>query len=93
MPPLTEASVLWVSYLPGPGSCLSAASNPPVSAVNIGRVQVCVGTYFMSMSTQSLSSDGCEPPRGCSGLNSGPVEEQSALLTAEPTLSPATFSF
>jgi hypothetical protein len=48
------------------------------------------------MSTLSLSSDapeegiteGCEPPRGCQELNSGHLEEQSVLLTAEPSLQP-----
>jgi hypothetical protein len=30
--------------------------------------------------------DGCEPPCGCWELNSGPLEEQSVLLTAEPSL-------
>jgi hypothetical protein len=33
-------------------------------------------------------TDGCEPPCGCWELNSGPLEEQSALLTAEPFLHP-----
>jgi hypothetical protein len=31
-------------------------------------------------------TDGCEPPYGCWELNSGPVEEQSVLLTSEPSL-------
>jgi hypothetical protein len=30
--------------------------------------------------------DDCEPPCGCWDLNSGPVEEQSVLLTTEPSL-------
>jgi hypothetical protein len=30
--------------------------------------------------------DGCEPPCGCWELNSGPLEEQSVLLTTEPSL-------
>ena len=30
--------------------------------------------------------DGCEPPCGCWELNSGSLEEQSVLLTAEPSL-------
>jgi hypothetical protein len=30
-------------------------------------------------------TDGCEPPCGCWELNSGPLEEQSVLLTAEPS--------
>jgi hypothetical protein len=31
---------------------------------------------------------GCEPPCGCWDLNSGPLKEQSVLLTAEPSLQP-----
>ena len=33
-----------------------------------------------------LITDGCEPPCGCWKLNSGPLEEQSVLLTSEPVL-------
>jgi hypothetical protein len=33
-------------------------------------------------------TDGCEPPCSCWELNSGPLEEQSVLLTAEPSLQP-----
>jgi hypothetical protein len=33
-------------------------------------------------------TDGCEPPYGCWGLNSGPLEERSVLLTAEPSPAP-----
>jgi hypothetical protein len=32
--------------------------------------------------------DGCELPCGCWDLNSGPLEEQSVLLPAEPSLQP-----
>ena len=46
----------------------------------------------MYMSTLSLSSDtpdpitdGCEPPCGFWELNLGPLEEQSVLLTTEPS--------
>ena len=35
--------------------------------------------------------DGCEPPCGCWDLNSGPLEEQSVLLTTEPRLQPRKF--
>ena len=35
-----------------------------------------------------LITDGCEPPCGCWDLNSGPSEEQSMLLTTEPSLQP-----
>jgi hypothetical protein len=37
--------------------------------------------------------DGCEPPCGCWDLNSGPLEEQSALLTAEPSHQPLIVFF
>jgi hypothetical protein len=33
-------------------------------------------------------ADGCEPPCSCWKLNSGPLEEQPVLLTAEPSLQP-----
>ncbi|CAO2580696.1 hypothetical protein LEMLEM_LOCUS1572, partial [Lemmus lemmus] len=32
-----------------------------------------------------LITDGCESPCGCWELNSGPLEEQAMLLTAEPS--------
>jgi hypothetical protein len=32
--------------------------------------------------------DGCELPHGCWDLNSGPLEGQLMLLTAEPSLQP-----
>jgi hypothetical protein len=38
-------------------------------------------------------TDGCEPPCGCWDLNSGPLEEQSVLLTAEPSLQTQFWSF
>jgi hypothetical protein len=33
-----------------------------------------------------LNIDRCEPLRGCSESNSGPLEEQTVLLTSEPSL-------
>jgi hypothetical protein len=33
----------------------------------------------------------CEPPCGCWDLNSGPLEEQSVLLTPEPSHQVTTF--
>jgi hypothetical protein len=35
-----------------------------------------------------LITDGYEPPCGCWDSNSGPSEEQSVLLTPEPSLQP-----
>ena len=40
-----------------------------------------------------LITDGCEPPCGCWQLNSGRLEEQSVLLTAEPSLQPLLLFF
>jgi hypothetical protein len=38
-----------------------------------------------------LIMGGCEPPCGCWNLNSGPSEEQSVLLLAEPSFQPQDF--
>jgi hypothetical protein len=40
-----------------------------------------------------LIMDGCEPPCGCWDLNSGLLEEQSVLLTTEPSLQPSHTTF
>jgi hypothetical protein len=41
----------------------------------------------------ALITDGCEPPRSYWNLNSGPLEEQSVLLTTEPSHLSPCFSF
>jgi hypothetical protein len=43
--------------------------------------------FFLTHQKRSSDpiTDGCEPPCGCWDLNSGPLEEQSVLLTAEPS--------
>jgi hypothetical protein len=45
---------------------------------------------ILSACTPALdpSIDGCEPPSACWELNSGPLEDQPVLLTAEPSLQP-----
>jgi hypothetical protein len=58
-----------------------------------------VSTLFLYVSSclliqqkkaSDLITDGCEPPPcGCWDLNSGPSEEQSVLLTAEPSQQPS----
>jgi hypothetical protein len=47
----------------------------------------CVQTH-QKRALDPITEDGCEPPCGCGELNSGPLEEQSVLLTAEPPLQP-----
>jgi hypothetical protein len=38
-------------------------------------------------------TDACELPCGCWDVNSGPLEEQSVLLTAEPSLQALEVAF
>jgi hypothetical protein len=40
---------------------------------------------------EDLIKDGYEPPCGWWDLNSGPSEEQSVLLTTEPSLQPLKY--
>jgi hypothetical protein len=40
-----------------------------------------------------LITDGCESPCGCWELNSGPLEEQTVLLTTESSLQPREFFY
>jgi hypothetical protein len=42
---------------------------------------------------QIFVTGGCEPPCSCWDLNSGPLEEQLVLLTAEPSHQPRLFVF
>ena len=44
--------------------------------------------YCWARKAPGLITDGCEPPCGCSELNSGPLEEQPVLLSSEPSLQP-----
>ena len=49
-------------------------------------------SYFQTHQKRALDpfANGCEPPCGCWSLNSGPLEERSVLLTAEPSLQPCS---
>lgn len=52
-----------------------------------------VVSAYMSARQKTASElfiDSYEPPCGCWELNSGPPEEQSVLLTAEPSLQPSS---
>jgi hypothetical protein len=40
-----------------------------------------------------LITDGCEPPCGSWDLNSGPLEHQSVLLIAKPSLQPGRYIY
>jgi hypothetical protein len=58
---------------------------------------ICKYTVVCLQTLQKRASDfvmdDCEPPCGCWDLNSGPLEEQSALLTTEPAHQPELFFF
>ena len=61
---------------------------------NICQYCSCLQTH-QKRASDSIT-DGCEPPCGCWVLNSGPLEEQPVLITAEPSLQPPrmeTFSW
>ena len=45
----------------------------------------CLQTHQKRMMSDPIA-DGCESPCGCWELNSGLLEEQTMLLTAEPSL-------
>ena len=54
---------------------------------------LCVWVHFFRHKKESAPiTDGCELPCGCWDLNSGPLEERSLLLTAEPSLQPRNHS-
>jgi hypothetical protein len=57
---------------------------------------ICKYTVFVlrySKRALDFVTDGCEPPCGCWDLNSGPSEEQLALLTTEPSRQPQSVIF
>ena len=58
----------------------------PLSLIHLLTMytEFCLHAYTV----KSHYIDGCEPPCGCQELNSGLLEEQSALLTTEPSLQP-----
>jgi hypothetical protein len=59
---------------------------------------LCMWAHCLGLQTHQKRAwdpiiDGCEPPCGCWELNSGPLEEQSVLLTTEPSLQPCSSFF
>ena len=52
-----------------------------------------VAVFRQEKRVSDLFTDGCEPPCGCWDLNSWPLEEQSVLLPAEPSLQPEKASY
>jgi hypothetical protein len=49
----------------------------------------CLQTHQKTVS--DLITGGCEPPCGCWDLNSGPSEDKSVFLPAEPSLQPLIY--
>jgi hypothetical protein len=54
----------------------------------IHKYTVAVFSQTHQKRASDLITDGCKPPCGCWDLNSGPLGEQSVLLTTEPSLQP-----
>jgi hypothetical protein len=53
--------------------------------------EACFGRQAHQKWASDSIKDGCETPCGFWGLNSGPLEEQSVFLTAEPPLQPPDY--
>jgi hypothetical protein len=51
-------------------------------------INECPAVYIFTCLKRASDTitDGCEPPCSCWELNSGPLEDQSVLLTTEPSL-------
>ena len=43
---------------------------------------------YQKRRASDLTINDCEPPSGCCELNSGPLEDLTMSLTAEPSLEP-----
>ena len=54
--------------------------------VDINALPACMLVH--QKGAPDLITGGCEPPCGCWDLNLGSSEEQSVLLSAEPSLQP-----
>jgi hypothetical protein len=59
----------------------------------IHKYNVCSCFQTHQKRASDLIIDGCEPSCGCWDLNSGPLEEQSVLLLAEPSHQPVVWFF
>jgi hypothetical protein len=65
------------------GSCRSPCLSTYLFVLYIQTHCCCLQTH--QKSTSNPITGGCEPPCDCWELNSGPLEEQSVLLTTEPS--------
>ena len=79
-----------------PHACLGSAVNHRATSTSGFCFSFYVYEYCICMSACMMKEGirtqyGCEPPCGCWGLNSGPLEEQPVLLTPEPSSSPVLF--
>jgi hypothetical protein len=63
-------------------------SVPACSGPKIYLLLLYIITLQLTSDTPDLIIKSCEPPCGCWDLNSGPWEEQSVFLPAEPSPQP-----
>jgi hypothetical protein len=85
--PLQERPVLLTIELSQLSLSLFLSLSPSQELFIICKYTVAVFRYSIRGCQISLQND-CELPCGCWKLNSGPLEEQSVLLTTEPSLQP-----
>ena len=73
----------------------SACSSPKTFYLLLyaSTLQLSLDTPEQGVSSSALITDGCEPPCGSQNSDSGPSEEQSVLLTTEPSHWPRTNVF
>ena len=78
------------------GICTEVADSYVRVFFNIYLFYVCEYTVTLFRHTRRghwiTITDDFAPPCGCWELNSGPLQEQSGLLTAEPSLQPSCVS-
>ena len=77
---------------------LGKSSNTNVFVCFLDLLISCICIYNSCLQTHQKRAsdpitDGCKSPCGCWELHSGPLEEQSVLLTAEPSFQPPCLQF
>ena len=73
------------------GTPVAVTCCKPVVCLSVCFLKIIICKYTVAVfrhTRRDLITGGCEPPCGCWDLNSGPLEEQPVLLTADPSLQP-----
>jgi hypothetical protein len=84
LPPYAKVTVFQVLY---------PLNHLPDSSTGFKKIFLKIYLFILCIWVHCSYTDGCEPSCGCWDLNSGPPEEQSVLLTSEPSLQPLLMTF